>query len=144
MTPMIAAASLVMLLAGAPATAKAPAKTAPTPASAEPAITVTVPAACADVRKSVYTDFDASWKVTVLAPTKEDESTPQPEVLDAFLARVPGLADAVAKFDALDRDILFIRLQTKPLADLVKQYPKIKRSVLEAAKTDRCRNAAGK
>lgn len=141
MTPMIAAAALVITLAGAPATAKAPAKTAP---AAEPAITVTVPAACADVWKSVYTEFDESWNVTVLAPTKDDESTPQPEVLDAFLARVPGLSDAVAKFDALDRDIFFIRLQTKPLADLVKQYPTIKRSVLEAAKTDRCRNAAGK
>lgn len=130
-----AAASLVVLLAGAPAAAKTP---------AEPTITVTVPAACADVWKSVYTDFDESWKVTVLAPTKEDESTPAPEVLDAFLARVPGLSDAVAKFDALDRDIFFIRLQTKPLSELVKQYPKIKRTVLEAAKTDRCRNAAGK
>ena len=141
MNSMIAAAaSIVMLLGAAPAaSAKAPAKT-----TAEPPITVTVPAPCADVWKSVYTEFEPSWNVTVLPASKEDETPPEPEVLNAFLARVPGLEAAVAKLDALDRDMFFIRLQTKTLAELKKAYPKMKADLLEAAKTDRCRNAAGK
>ena len=144
MNVMLVTASLALLLAGSPAAASAKANPKATPAPAEPAITVSVPAACADVWKSVYTDFDKSWKVNVLAPTKEEEQTPMPEVLDAFLARVPGLEQAVASFDALDRDLFFIRTQTKSIAELAKTYPKIPRDLLTAAKTDRCRNAAGK
>ena len=136
METMIVAASIVMLAAGS-AAAKAP-------APKEPAITFTVPAPCADVWQKVYTDVDTSWTVTVLPASKDDEKLPAPEVLDAFIARVPGLDAAVAKLDALDRDLFFVRLQTKPLAELRKIYPKLRADLLEAAKTDRCQQAAGK
>lgn len=144
MTSMVSAAAAAMIFLAAAGAAPAKKKGAPTPSPAEPVITVTVPAPCADVWKHVYTDFDASWKVTVLPPSQEDEAPPEPEVLDAFVARVPGLADAVRRLDAVDRDIFFIRLQTKSLAELRKAYPKLKPELLEAAKTDRCRNAAAR
>ena len=137
---VIVAASIVFL-AASPATAKVAASPAPVK---EPAVTVTVPAPCADVWQKVYTDFDASWTVTVLPASADDEKLPDPEVLDAFIARVPGLKDAVSTLDALDRDVFFVRLQTKPLSELKRAYPKVRAAVLEAAKADRCKQAAGK
>ena len=135
MKTVIVAASIVMLAAGA-AAAKAP-------APKEPAITFTVPAPCADVWQKVYTDVDKSWTVTVLPVSKDDETLPAPEVLDAFVARVPGLETDIATLDALDQDLFFVRLQTKSLAELRKIYPKLRADLLEAAKTDRCKQAAG-
>ena len=141
MKAMLAAASMALLLAANPAGAetKQPSKT-----DAAPAMTFSVPAPCADVWHKVYTDLDPSWKVTVLAPSAEDEKLPDPDVQSHFFSRVPGLERALAKLDAVDRDAFFVRVQTRPLAELQKKYPKVKRELLEAAKVERCKAAAAR
>ena len=140
MVTMLVSASLAVLLAGARPAAPA---AAPAPAD-EPAITVSVPAACADVWQKVYTDLDRTWTVEVLPVGPEDERLPEPEVLDAFIARVKGLTEAVRSMDAVDRDVFFVRLKTRGLAELKKRYPKLDGSLLEAAKVESCRASAGK
>ena len=129
MGSVILSAAAVLLLAGAPA---------------EPKVTVTVPAACAGVWTKVYVDFDRSWTVDVLPVRAEDERLPEPEVLEAFLARVPDLETALAKLDAADRDLFYVRVKTRPLAELQKKYPRLAPALLEAAKVETCRDAAGK
>lgn len=129
MGSVILTAAAVMLLAGAPA---------------EPKVTVTVPAACAGVWAKVYVDFDRSWTVDVLPARAEDERLPEPEVLDAFIARVSGLDAAIAKLDAADRDLFYVRVKTRSLAELQKKYPRLAPALLEAAKVESCREAAGK
>jgi hypothetical protein len=111
---------------------------AQTPAPSEPTVTVSVPAACGDVWSHVLHEFDRSWNVTVLAPSKKEQGLPMPDVLDRFLASVPGLERAVAHMDALDRDVFYVRLHTRRLAELTRQYPAIDRALLERAKVEAC------
>jgi hypothetical protein len=59
---------------------------------------------------------------------------------DEFLASVPGLDDAVAHLDALDKDLFYVRLHIAGLADLKKRYPKIDFALLERAKAQACKN----
>jgi hypothetical protein len=108
-------------------------------AQSQPPVTVTVPAACADVWPHVFTQFDRSWNVTVLEPSKTEQALPMPDELDRFVASVPGLESAVAPMDALDRDLLYLRLHTRRLADLTRQYPAIGRALLERAKVEACK-----
>ena len=129
-------AAILALLAGSPAAANA------TPKAAEPAINVQVPAACADVWKKVYTEFDPSWNVSVLAVTKEDEALPPPEVLEDLVARIPALEKFLGALEAPERDIFFVRVKTRTLAELQKRYPKLATKVIEDAKIEVCRDAA--
>jgi hypothetical protein len=56
---------------------------------------------------------------------------PRPDALpnkrerDAAFARVPGLAASLGNMDELERDLLYVRAKTRPLADLKLLYPKI-------------------
>ncbi len=119
------------------------AKAAPKQA-AEPKVTFSVPAACADVYAKVYTEIDATWSVTVLEATSADESVPSPEALASFVASVAGLEKSLEKLDAVDRDVFYVRVKTRTLADLKKKYPAIDAKVLEAAKVQACREAAAR
>jgi tetratricopeptide (TPR) repeat protein len=107
---------------------------------AEPPVTLSVPAACSDVYRQVFTDLDPSWSVTVLPP-RDDVRLPMPKVLNAFLAAVPGLESATAKFDALDKDMFYMRVHYLfSLAQLQKEYPKMDKGLLWAAKLRACRD----
>lgn len=130
--------SVVILASGAK---PVPQAKAPAPA---PVIEMSVPAPCSDVWKDVYTDANDSWKVTVLAPRKEDEKLPSPEALKEYVLSVPGLEDSIATFDAADQDIFYVRARTQPLAKLVKSYPTVDPKVLRKAKVQACKEAAAK
>lgn len=110
----------------------------------EPKATFSVPAACADVYAKVYTELDPSWTVTVLDATKADEALPSPEELLSFVAAVPGLEKSLEKMDGVDRDAFLVRVKTRTLSELKKKYPAIDAKVLEAAKTQACKEAAGR
>lgn len=112
--------------------------------AAEPVIEMSVPAPCSDVWKDVYTDANDSWKVTVLAPRKEDEKLPSPEALKEWVLSVPGLEDSIATFDAADQDVFYVRARIQPLAKLVKSYPTVDPKVLRRAKVQACKEAAAK
>ncbi len=121
----------------------AAAGTAPAEAAKGPSVTASVPAACADVWKEVYPQFDkGGWKVTVLDPREKDLKVPVPEVLESFVTAVPGLSDALASMDALDRDLFYVRVRGKSLAELKRHYPKIEPATLRAAKLQACRDVA--
>jgi hypothetical protein len=79
---------------------------------AEPSVTVTVPSACADVWPHFFTQFERSWNVTVLEPNQKEQELPMSDVLDHFVVSVPGLVNAMAPMDRLDRDLLYVRLHT--------------------------------
>ena len=110
----------------------------------EPKITFSVPAPCADVYGKVYTELDASWTVTVLDATKADEALPSPEELSALVSSVSGLEKALETMDAVDRDAFYVRVKTRSLSDLKKKYPAVDAKLLEAAKTQLCREAAAR
>lgn len=116
----------------------------PVKAAAEPVIEMSVPAPCSDVWKDVYEGASDSWKVTVLAPRKEDEKLPEPEALKKYVLSVPGLEDSIATFDAADQDIFYVRARIQPLAKLVKSYPTVDPKVLRKAKVQACKEAAAK
>jgi hypothetical protein len=88
----------------------------------------------------VFKKFDQSWNVTVLAPSKTEQELPMPEARDEFLASVPGLEEAVAHLDALDKDVFYLRVHIARLADLKRQYPKMALALLERAKVQACKN----
>jgi hypothetical protein len=112
---------------------------AQSPAQSEPFLTITIPSACADVWPQVFTGFDRSWNVTVLEPSQKEQELPMSDVLDHFVASVPGLASAVAPLDRLDRDLMYVRLYIRRLAELARQYPAIDRALLERAKVEACK-----
>ncbi len=63
------------------------------------------------------------------------------EVLNAFLAAVPGLKSATANFDRLDKDMFYVRVHYfYSLARLQKEYPKMDKGLLWAAKLQACRD----
>lgn len=140
MTATLTAATAVLLLASGARAEKAPAAAE---AAAEPTITMSVPAACADVWKQVYEGADDSWKVTVLPPRPADEKIPDMQALGAFVASVEGLESALAGYDAADRDIFYVRTRTKSLKELGAKYPKLDKGILRAAKVQACRDVAG-
>lgn len=137
MTAYLTAATAVLLLASGAKAEKAPA------AGAEPSITMSVPAACADVWKQVYQGADDSWKVTVLPPRPADEKVPDTQALASFIGAVEGLESALADYDRLDRDIFYVRTRTRSLKELAAKYPKLDRALLRAAKVQACREVAG-
>jgi hypothetical protein len=107
--------------------------------SQQPPTSMMVNPACADVWDEILLDWDPAWKVSALEPRPQDERLPDPAVLAAFLGSVPGLEKAVAKLDAADRDVLYVRLHTLTLADLGKHYPALGPRLLRAAKLQACR-----
>jgi hypothetical protein len=73
------------------------------------------------------------------ARKKRPDALPDKTDREAAFARVPGLDADVAGLDELDRDLLFVRARTRPLAELRKLYPKI-----EAKKLTRLKKEAAK
>lgn len=136
--------TLAVLLLAAPAAAgEATPGTAPEAPATPPPVRVSVAAACKDVWPKVYTDLDPSWTVDVLRVRPEDERLPAAEALAAFFARLPELDRALAGLDAADRDVFYVRVKTRGLTELRQRYPRVPAELLEAAKVDLCREAAG-
>ncbi|MGZ3703735.1 MAG: hypothetical protein ACXWSD_18390, partial [Bdellovibrionota bacterium] len=51
-------------------------------------------------------------------------------------SQVPGLDKYVSPLDELDRDVLFVRAKTRPLAELKKRYPNIPSALLARLKKE--------
>lgn len=62
---------------------------------------------------------------------------PSREKREAVFQKVPGLSAAVAKFDELERDLLYMRAGSKSLKDLKKAYPQLGAKVLSQLKKER-------
>lgn len=107
----------------------------------QPGRTTELPPACAGVWQEVLPTADTKWNTVILPPRAEDERLPTPEALRMFLDAVPGLRDGASRLDAVDRDILYVRLQTKPLDELGRHYPSLNPDLLEKAKVGHAGNA---
>lgn len=63
-------------------------------------------------------------------PKPTQKLLPDHKLRDATYLKVEGLGEAIAGYDEMKRDILYVNARTRTVAELQKQYPEIPEPVL--------------
>ena len=104
-----------------------------------PAAVVELPAACEGVAAEVI-ELDADFELH-FAPAEADAALPSPREVRSFFETQPLLEQATADYDALARDLLFVRLQQSDWEDVKEAYADLDEKVLRDARVRACEHA---